>query len=288
MIAPPSFRRRSGVALIVVLWTVVLLASVTAIASSAARSSAAVASNRRAESTARAMAESGVVAMTAFVNDSLAALVGDSTKIDAFLARLEPTSSDARPLLQDSLSDGVFAVTIVDVSARLDVNMAGADGLTTLLRTATGDAEARELAELIDARVRGEELRERGSFDRDAEAKAARDSLGNALLGRASQTRLRHPFQSLDELLEIRGFDEKLLARVAPLLTVDGDGRINRRAAPPLVLAAATGSVVDRPARLLCIARGWQRGHALTREIQAVYDLADDGLRLVRWREVSR
>ena len=288
MIARPRSRGRSGVALIVVLWTVVLLASVTAIASSAARSSAQVAANRRAESTARTMAESGVVAVTEFVNDSLAAFVGDSAKIDAFLARLEPTSSDAPPLMQDSLSDGVFAVSIVDVSARLDVNMAGADGLAKLLRTATGDAEARQLAELIDARVRGEDLPESAAFDRDAEAKASRDSLGNALLGRPSQTHLRHPFQSLDELLEIRGFDEKLLARVAPLLTVDGDGRVNRRAAPPLVLAAASGSLVDRPTRLLCIARGWQRGHALTREIQAVYDLADDGLRLVRWRELSR
>lgn len=281
-------RRRSGVALIVVLWTVVLLASVTAVASSAARSSARVASNRRALATARAMAESGIVAATAFVNDSLASFAGDSARSDSFLARLEPTSVDAPPLRQDTLSDGVFAVTIVDVGARLDVNMAGADGLTTLLRTATGEAEARQLALLIEARVRGEDLPESGAINRNAQEKFSRDSLGQALLGRAPLTHLRHPFESLDELLEIPGLDEKILARVAPLLTVDGDGQINRRAASPLVLSAASGSLTDRPTRLLYISRGWQRGHALAREIQAVYDVAPDGMRLVRWREVSR
>lgn len=281
-------RRRSGVALLVVLWTVVVLASITAVASSAARSSAHVASNRRAEATARAMAESGVVAATSFVNDSLAAFAGDTIKVGAFLARLENATSDSPPLMQDTLSDGVFAVTIVDVSARLDVNTAGADGLTRLLRTATDDGNARRLAELIDARVRGDDLPDDTPTSRAAQEKATRDSLGNALLGRSSQTHLRHPFQSLDELLELRGFDEAVLTRVAPLLTVDGDGQINRRAASPLVLAAATGSLVDRPTRLLYVARGWQRGHALTREIQCVYDVANDGLRLVRWREVSR
>lgn len=281
-------RRRTGVALIVVLWTVVVLASVTALASSAARSSAQVASNRRAQAAARAMAESGIVAAISFVNDSLTSFAGDSVRSAAFLARLEPVNSDAPPLMQDTLSDGVFAVTMVDVSARLDVNTAGADGLTRLLRTATDDGNARRLAELIEARVRGDDLPDGDPISRDAEEKATRDSLGDALLGRPSQTHLRHPFVSLDELLEIRGFDESLLARVAPLLTVDGDGQINRRAASPVVLAAATGSLVDRPTRLLCIARGWQRGHALTREIQAVYDVASDGLRLVRWREVTR
>lgn len=284
----PGVRRRSGVALIVVLWTVVLLASVTAVAASAARGSAQVTTNRRAQATARAMAESGIVAATAFVNDSLASFGGDSTKSDAFLAALEPVSADAPPLMQDTLADGVFAVTIVDVNARLDINMAGADGLTMVLRTATGDAEARQLALLIESRVQGDVLPTNGAMNRDAEEKAARDSLGQVLLGRAPQTHLRHPFLALDELLEIPGFDEKLLARVAPLLTVDGDGRVNRRAASSVVLAAASGSLEDRPTRLLFIARGWQRGHALTREIQAVYDVAPDGTRLVRWREVSR
>jgi type II secretory pathway component PulK len=159
--------------------------------------------------------------------------------------------------------------------------------MSALLRTATSEGEARRLATLIDARVRGEGGGE-GGANAAFSQNASRDSLSAALLGRAARPSVRHPFQSLDELLEIPGVDEALLSRVAPMLTVDGDGRINRRAAPAAVLAAAAGSLVDRPTRLLCIARGWQRGEALTREIQAVYDVADDGLRLVRWREQGR
>ena len=108
------------------------------------------------------------------------------------------------------------------------------------------------------------------------------------MLGREASPGRRRPFESLDELRELPGADVNMLAQVAEFLTVDGDGSINRRAAPPEVLASATGSLVDSPTRLLLIARGWQRGHPLTRQIEAVYDVADDGLRLVRWREHDR
>jgi hypothetical protein len=54
------------------------------------------------------------------------------------------------------------------------------------------------------------------------------------------------------------------------------------------VLAAASGTLVDRPSRLLLISRGWRRDHVLTREIQAVYDVTGTELRLVRWREQDR
>ena len=53
-------------------------------------------------------------------------------------------------------------------------------------------------------------------------------------------------------------------------------------------IAAATGTLVDRPSRLLVIARGWRRDHVLTREIQAVFDVNGAELRLVRWREQDR
>lgn len=275
-------RTRRGVALIVVLWSVVLLATVTAIASGAARTSAAVAANARAQSTARAMAESGIIAARVLIDDSLRIFAADATRREDFLARLEPVTADARPLRQDTLADGVFAVTVVDVSARLDVNNTSADGLARLFALATSPAEARSLAERLEAIVRGE--RSTPVDDR----LRARDSLEASLLGREVRPRQRRPFESLDALREVPGVDAAVLAQVAPFLTVDGDGSINRRAAPPEVLAAATGSLVDSPSRLLLIARGWQRGHPLSRQIEAVYDVADDGLHLVRWREHDR
>jgi general secretion pathway protein K len=283
MIRARSGRRaRRGVALIVVLWTVVLLATVTAIASGAARTSAAVASNARAQATARAMAESGIIAAQVLIDDSLRVLAASENLRADFLAKLEPAALNALPLLQDSLADGVFAVTVVDVSARLDVNNTDTDGLTRLFATATSPGEARAMAEQITAFVRGDR-----SNPQD-ERLHTRDSLQAALLGREMTLGRRRPFESLDELRELPGANEVVLAHVAHFLTVDGDGSINRQAAPPQVLASATGSLVDAPTRLLLIARGWHKGHPLTRQIEAVYDVASDGLRLVRWREHDR
>lgn len=279
--AAPMHARR-GVALVVVLWTVALLATVTAVASNAARTSAAITANMRAQITARAMAESGIVAASAWIDDSLRALAGDAARRDAFLSRLEPVVTGARPLLQDTLTGGVFAVTVVDVSARLDVNNAGADGLTRLFATVTSPPTARAMAERIDALVRGDQ-----SAIEDA-ARRSRDSLSAVLLGRDVSARQRRPFESLDALRDVPGLDLAVLAQVAPYLTVDGDGTINRRAASREVLAAASGSLVDAPTRLLLMARGWQIGHPLSRDIEAVFDVAGDGLRLVRWRERDR
>ena len=115
-----------------------------------------------------------------------------------------------------------------------------------------------------------------------------RDSLGAALLGRAPTSRAMQPFTSLDELLTVPGMTAAWLDALAADLTVDGDGRVNRRAASRRVLAAATGTMVDRPSRVLLISRGWRRDRVLTREIQAVYDVTGTELRLVRWREQDR
>lgn len=277
-------RSRRGVALLVVLWTVAVLATVTAVASTAARNSASIAANRRAQATARAMAESGIVAATALVDDTLRALATDSAARDAYLAALEPSVESAAALVQDTLGDGVFAVSVVDVSARLDVNSAGADGLRTLFRNFASDDDAARTANAIDARIRSVGL----DVDSASHARLQRDSMSAELLGRARPDGIRRPFESLDELAAVPGVSMELLQRAATSLTVDGDGRVNRRAASRFVLAAASGSLVDRPSRLLFVARGWERGHALTREVQAVFDVSDDGLRLVHWREQHR
>ena len=155
-------RARRGAALVVALVTIAVLASVTAIASSQARQAASVVDNRRSQATARAMAESGVLAARAHIETRLREAGADSTQ-----------------------RDRVFDALAADI-------------------------------------------------------------------------------------------------------TVDGDGQVNRRAASRRVLAAATGTLVDRPSRVLVIARGWRLEHVLTREIQAVFDVSGAELRLVRWREQDR
>ncbi|MEO7521226.1 MAG: hypothetical protein ABIW79_05365, partial [Gemmatimonas sp.] len=238
---PYSIRQRRGVALLVVLWTIMLLASVAAIASSAARGSADIASARRAGVIARAMAESGIALATARIDDVLRG-AADSSRKDAFLDALDHDAVQGVALAADTLGDGVFAVTAVDVSARLDVNSAGPDGWYLFLRQFTSEVEARAVTARIDERVRGTTSRR---ADRAADAeRMSRDSLVAALLGRDVSPSSRRRFETLDDLLDIPGIDVGLLERVSPMLTVDGNGTLNRRAATPEVLAAASGSLV--------------------------------------------
>jgi len=117
----------------------------------------------------------------------------------------------------------------------------------------------------------------------------------------------------------VPGIDDSLALAVAPYVTVWGDGTVNVNSASEPVLAALPGigaavarSIVRRremgevftspdlarpaarpdvpipvvnpllsviPSRLLIVSRGWERGHPLTHEIQAVYALV--GGRLV-------
>lgn len=293
-------RTRRGTALLATLFAISILATLTAMASQRARGSASIVANRRAQTVARLMAESGVVAARAEIEGQLRTAMrtqaSDSTAVDAVFAGLfDGTGEVGRVLLQDSLDDGVFAVTAVNASARLDLNNAGVEGIETLLRTTTDAATARRIAERLDARVRGAEAGAPrvGLPSAQDEALRARDSLralfsgtpiGSTSMGRG----VRHPFESLDEVQDFLGEDAAALVSIANLITIDGDGTIDRRQASPSVLAAASGSLSDRPTRVVVIARGWQRGTALTREIQAVFAVQDAELRLVRWREASR
>jgi general secretion pathway protein K len=284
----PTRRGRRGAALLVALATIAVLASVTAIASSQARQAASVVDNRRSQATARAMAESGILAARARIEARLRDAGVDSARMDRAFDVLTTANG---PVVQDTVGDGVFAAAVVDVSARLDVNTAGADGLATLLATVAPPVEARRVAAAIDAHVRGDDNETAEAMGPSSEARRQRlqrDSMGAALLGRAPTTRAMQPFTSLDELLTVPGMTAAWLDALAADLTVDGDGRVNRRGASRRVLAAASGTLVDRPSRLLLISRGWRRDHVLTREIQAVYDVTGTELRLVRWREQDR
>jgi hypothetical protein len=92
-------------------------------------------------------------------------------------------------------------------------------------------------------------------------------------------------FRSLDEVAAVPGVGRALIGASAQWLTVDGDGQINRATASPVVIGVARGSLIDEPSRVLLIARGWQRGHPLTHEVQAVYAVQGNQLAFVRWRE---
>lgn len=281
--------QRRGVALLLVLWLVVILASVTIAASGAARSSGDLVTARRASATAQSLAASGITAAVAAINDSLRAFVTDTVARDAYLNALDAGVNNGATAIgrakSDTLVDGAFAIAIVDVASRLDINNAGEASLEKFLGNFTDAGDARIIARRIAERVRGDGL----ANDSAMVARLSRDSTVRALLGQSMlNTLVRHPFETLDELSEIPGLDEKLLTQIVPFLTADGEAVVNRRSAPAVVLAAAAGSLTEAPTRLLVISRGWQIGHPLTHEMQAVYDVSPNGLVLVRWRERVR
>lgn len=273
--ASRAVRSRRGSALLATLATVAVLATITAMASRGARASSAIVVNARADATARAMAESGVLAAVDRIERTLSAV--DSTARDGAFDSLLSSRGD-RPFVTDSLGDGVFATALVNVSARFDVNSGDREGLTRLFSLAAAPSQAEAAATRITLRL----------GQHTDPTRARRDSLSAVLLGRDISPDATGRFESLDEVAAFLGADAAWLPTVAEYLTVDGDGSIDRRHAPAAVLRAASGSLVDAPTRLMIISRGWERDVSLTREIQAVYAVAGDKLTLVRWREQTR
>jgi len=257
--------RRRGFALMLVLWLIVVLGTIAATIVLGSRESSALAGNARARVVGRYAAESGVTSATAAIESALEARPDTATR-ERYLDHLD----SALPRRGEvPLGDAAFSVTLVDVSARLDVNSADERALERFFSQFDPSAAAATAAAIRRYIDREEVTATPGSQS---------NSGGSALV--AART-----LRSLDELEVLPGVSLGLVRAAAPYLTVDGDGKMNRATASDTVLAAAAGSVQDEPSRILVVSRGWLRGHSLTHEIQAVYAIAGNHLTLVRWRE---
>ena len=247
-------RARPGVALMLVLWVIVFLSTITTGIVLTTRTNSEITGNYRASVVARYAAESGVTAAVATLEDSLAKL-GEGGQRLQYLNRLERALGTAE---QMELGDARFAVQLVDVAARLDINAANAAALTRLFSYFSDAIEAENNARAIRAYI------ERS----DAEGLQAARTL-----------------ESLEEAARIPGVSRQLLEAASRFLTVDGDGTINRMTASDTVMSAVGGDLRDEPSRIIVVSRGWLDGHRLTHESQAVYALNGARLTLVRWRE---
>lgn len=258
-------RPRRGAALVTTLVLVVLMSAATAVAARGARHASRLTRNAEAAAVARHMTESAVLVARLRI-EALLQSAPDSAARTGVLNDIDAAShtrvGPPQPFVADTLGGGVFAAAVVNLGARVNVNTDHPAALTALFRQATDAASAERLALRIVARVQ--------TLPVDAAARAgalrrrSQDSLAAALLGRGDATNALNPFESLDELDAEFGAEAPWLAQLADRLTVDGDGRV------------------------LIVARGWQQGHDLTREVQAVYAIEGSELRLLRWRERDR
>jgi len=269
-------RDRRGVALIFVLWLLVLLGVIVAEVVSQARMESEILSSLRSRTVARYSAESGILAATVRIEE----LLDSARSLPERITTFRDLSTRLAGLNDVALGSGRFGVAVVDLNARIDLNRADAATLEGLFRQFTTDKRAERAVALL---------------------KLA-------------------PLHRLGELTDIEGIDDSLALAVAPYVTVWSDGLVNINSAPEPVLAALPGfsgtvarSVVRRrdtgelvlrpdpvpsqagaiglaalavlPSRLLIVSRGWQDGHPLTHEIQAVYDVLGARLTLLAWQE---
>ncbi len=268
---PVRHRDRRGVALVVVLALVVSLAAVAAAVGRMVRLEADTAASLRARTSARYAAESGVVAAEWRLQTLL-----DSVQSAPERAALFRRGGDwLGELAEVALGNTRFRVALADLNARLDLNRSDPVALRALFARFTNEGRAVDIVTAIRAR----------------------------------------PLYRVAELATVPGMNSTLAAAVAPYITVWSDGSVNLNSAPEPVLAAlpaigesgarnllmrrdageilglgagswtSSAAVSISPTRILVISRGWQDGHPLTHEVQAVYAVAGARLSLLAWQE---
>lgn len=302
-----------------VLWLVVVLGTMAIGVATSVRGEVSVVGNLRARSAARYAAESGVVVAQARLEALLRATPNPVDRARAF-RELERGFGDLR---EAAAGSSRFGVAVADLNARLDLNHAEPATLRNFLLQFVGEREASALAVAI------EDWRDPDSGARPGGAEAPEYARAGSLFEPSNA-----PFERLEELRRVLGMTDSLAYRIAPFVTVDGDGRVNINSAERTVLASLPGigpegarnllerrasgeiftsaGVVEQilrrggsqersgtepggvigaartstvPSRVLVISRGWQDGHPLSHEIQAVFAVAGSRLVLRAWRE---
>jgi general secretion pathway protein K len=216
-------RIRRGVALMLVLWLIVLLGTIATGVVAATRSEANQVGNLRARAAGRYAAESGVLAATAQLREILAAARTPAEQA-ALFRNLDEHFAQLRDV---PLGEAHFGVAVLDLNARIDLNAADDLTLIAFFRQFVGGQAA---TALVNALQDWKDLDDR---PRPAGAEAADYARAGSPF-RPTNCALRR----LDELPRIAGFSDELAHKVAPYVTVHGDGRINVNTAPETVLAA--------------------------------------------------
>ncbi|HYU29468.1 MAG TPA: hypothetical protein VEK83_10590 [Gemmatimonadales bacterium] len=224
---------RRGFALLAALWLLVAFSIAGLALSASGRSRRLAAANLSEATAAQAAAAGGLDQLRQRLAMRLDAVAGSA---------LDPWHG-VDSVMPDTLALGAERVLVRahDTGAALNLNRAGDEELRRLFMALRVDAgEADRLAQAIaDWRDPDDLHRARGA-ERDAYLAA-----GARMLPRNG------PFQSLAELLGVRGMSASLFERVRPHLTLLGSGQINVNLADRPVLLALPGMTEEAVAVLL-------------------------------------
>jgi general secretion pathway protein K len=283
---------RRGVALVFVLWLLVLLGAIMAAVASQTRSEAAILTSLRARTVARYSAESGILAATVRIE----ALLDSTPSMPDRVTALHELAARLAPLTEVALGGGRFGIGVVDINARLDLNRADAATLQGLFEQFIPARRAEEVvASLKQAPFHrlGELSQIPGIDDSLAAAVApyvtvwgdgsvninsAPEPVLAALPG-VSPAMARSAVQRRETGVLFMSSDPLRPSAAMPTGPVRSGGNPGRVASP----AAPLLTVI--PSRLLIVSRGWQEGHPLNHEIQAVYSVLGARLVLLAWQE---
>ena len=274
---------RRGVALIFVLWLLVLLGAIVAEVASQARLEAEILASLRSRTVARYSAESGILAATVRIEALLDSTRSQPERITTF----HELAARLAPLNDVDLGSGRFGVAVVDLNARIDLNRADAATLQGLFRQFITDKHAEEVVDLLKQAP----LNRLGEL---AHIPGIDDSLALAVA----------PYVTVwsDGFVNINSAPESVLAALPGISSAMARSAVRRRetgevfvmATDPFgPLGGVPGGVASAPAprlsvmpsRLLIVSRGWQGGHPLSHEIQAVYAVLGARLVLRAWQE---
>jgi general secretion pathway protein K len=211
--------RKSGVVLVLVLWTIVLLSALAMAASATFRGFAGVIGLSQDRVKAEALLDAGV--------EAAAAIVGR-------VSERQPLSPRAFDI---SLATGSAHIELSDETGRIDINKAPVKVLSALLAHSGVDG-ADALAQAIDVwRLRDRPAQTGPAADTaSADAPPAQD-------GAAKKGSDKPPaFSDVRQLIQTPGMTWAIIAAIAPLVTVFGDDKVNALTASPEVLLALPGT----------------------------------------------
>jgi general secretion pathway protein K len=279
-----------GVALVFVLWLLVLLGAAASEVVARVRTEGRIVSTLETRTIGRYAAESGILMASAAIEQRLDSAAAPSDRVRALR---DPA---LRASLTDvSLGSARFGVAIIDLNARLDLNRTDERTLRNLFEEFTTPGRAENVVSAL----------KREPVSRIAElarVPGVDDSLALAVA----------PYVTVwsDGLVDVNSAPVPVLAAVpgigpataaniaaqrdaGHLFGSPDDLRAAEQASAPAAGSSDVGAVLSPlltvgPTRLLLVSRGWEPGHPLTHEIQAVYVVLGHWLVLQHWEEHDR
>jgi type II secretory pathway component PulK len=294
---------RRGVALVIVLGLLIVLGTLAGEIVRAVRLETHTIASLRARTVGRYAAESGI----ALAEQRLRTLLDSATSTPDRIAVLNDRDAWLAPLREVGLGDARFGVTVVDLNARLDLNHSDTTTLRNLFARFTGERRASTIAAAIReaplARI-GELAAIPGvdpslalavapyvtvSSDGSVNVNSAPEPVLASLAG-LGEAGARNLLQRRESGERFKTFADLRLGPAptsVPSDDQDIEASMGGAAQEPAALAVRLNAVM-MPSRLLVISRGWQVGHPLTHEIQAVYAVVGTSLKLQSLQERGR